>query len=185
VNQPVDADGRWRRNGTWISSLALLLGLSTILPWFARNTILPADDGHLEFLTAWTPGRAVAATGDGWAGPLREVPWGWLIIAVAVAGTVGAHLAKRRAAGEPAARVPVLICVASAGLGLVLIALAWTGAASGADTSVMPMFGAAIAFGALVIWLVLAVTMLRANRAGPPAPGPTPRSRKARRQGWA
>jgi hypothetical protein len=181
VTQPLDAEGRWRRRATRISSLALLLGLSTILPWFARNTILPADDGHLEILTAWTPARAVAATGDGWAGPLREVPWGALFVAVAVAGAVGAMLAKRRTPGEPAARVPVLVCVASAGLGLVLIGLAWTGAASGADTAVLPMFGAAIAFVVLVIWLALAVAMLCANRAGPPAPGPNPRTRKARR----
>src|SRR5688572_26533181 len=140
----MDAVGRWRRHGTRIAPLAWLVGLSTILPWFARNTILPADGGHLEILNAWTPGRAGAATGDGWAGPLREVPWGVLIVAVAVAGAVGALLAKRQAPGEPAARVPVLLCVASAALGLVVVALAWAGAASGADTSVMPMFGAAI-----------------------------------------
>jgi hypothetical protein len=166
VTQPLDANGRWRRHCTRITSLALLVGMSTILPWFARTTTLPADDGHLEILNAWTPGRAVAATGDGWAGPLREVPWGVLIVVVAVAGAVGAVLAKRRTPGEPAARLPVLICVASAGLGLVLIGLAWAGAASGADTSVMPMFGAAIAFVALVSWLALAVAMLRVQRAG-------------------
>jgi hypothetical protein len=182
VTQPTDLEGRWRRHATRITSLALLVGMSTILPWFARTTILPAGDGHLEILNAWTPGRAVAETGDGWAGPLREVPWGALVVAVAVAGAVGALLAKRRAPGEPAARMPVLICVASAGLGLVLVGLAWAGAASGVDTSVMPMFGAGIAFVVLVIWLALAVAMLRANRAGPAAPNPNPRSRQSRRR---
>jgi hypothetical protein len=163
VAQATDAGERWRKQWTRIASLAWLAGLSTILPWFARTTILPADDGHLEILNAWTPGRAVAAAGDGWAGPLREVPWGALIVAVAAAGVVGALLAKRRTPGEPGARTPVLICAGSAGAGLLIVGLAWAGAASGVDTSVMPMFGAVIAFVVLVTWLGLAVAVLRSR----------------------
>ena len=108
---PMDAEGRWRRHATRIVALSWLLGLSTILPWFARNTILPADDGHLEILNAWTNGQAVAAAGDGWAGPLRVVPWGALFVAVAGAGVICATLAKRRAPSDPAARLPVLVCI--------------------------------------------------------------------------
>jgi len=106
VAEPTDAEQRWRKRCTYITSLAVLVGLSTILPWFARNTILPAGDGHLEFLSPWTPGRAVAPSGDGWAGPLRTLPWGVFFAVVALAGAVGGTLAKRRAPGDAAARWP-------------------------------------------------------------------------------
>jgi hypothetical protein len=175
VAPPIDAADRWRRHATRIVALAWLLGLSTILPWFARNTILPAGDGHLEILNAWTNGRAVAPTGDGWAGPLRVVPWGALFVAVAAAGVIGATLAKRRSPGDPAARLPVLICLGSAGLGLLMVALAWIGAATGVDTDVIPMFGAVIAALVLAGWLAIAVAMLRAQRSATSEPGARPR----------
>lgn len=172
---PLDAEGRWRRHATRIVALSWLLGLSTILPWFARNTILPADDGHLEILNAWANGRAVAAAGDGWAGPLRVVPWGALFVAVAGAGVICATLAKRRAPSDPGSRMPVLVCIGAAGLGLVMVALAWIGAGTGVDTDVLPMFGVIIAVLVLAAWLATAVAMLRVHRSEAAAPGSRPR----------
>jgi len=131
VAEPTDAEQRWRKRCTYITSLAVLVGLSTILPWFARNTILPAGDGHLEFLSPWTPGRAVAPSGDGWAGPLRTLPWGVFFAVVALAGAVGGTLAKRRAPGDAAARWPVVISVVAAGVGVLMVPLVWIGAATG------------------------------------------------------
>jgi hypothetical protein len=172
VAEPTDTELRWRKRCTHITSLAVLVGLSTILPWFARNTILPAGDGHLEILSAWTPGRAVAPAGDGWAGPLRVLPWGAFFAAVALAGAVGGVLAKRRPPGDRAARWPTLISVAAAGVGLLMVPLVWMGAATGVDTDTLPMFGLAIAVLALVAWLVLAIGVLRMHRRAAAAPAP-------------
>ena len=179
--EPTDAESRWRRQGTRLASLAALAGMATILPWFSRTTDVAADDQRLEILTAWSPANAVAATGDGWAGPLRTVPWGALIVAVAVAGLVGALLAKRRAPGDRAARTPLLVCAASAGLGLILVVLAWIGAATGVDTDTIPMFGAMIAAVAMGIWLALAIGMLRTKPAAP-APSGRPSRQPGRRR---
>jgi hypothetical protein len=181
VAEPTEAESRWHKQGTRLASLAAVAGMATILPWFSRTTDVAPDDRRLEILTAWAPAKAVAATGDGWAGPLRTVPWGALLVAVAVAGLVGALLAKRRAPGDPGARTPLLVCAGSAGLGLVVVVLAWIGAATGVDTDTIPMFGAMIAAVALGIWLALAVAMLRTR---PPAPAPSgrPPSRPGRRR---
>lgn len=179
--EQMDAAGRWRTRGTRLASLAALVGMATILPWFSRTTVLAADDERLEILTAWAPGKAVPASGDGWAGPLRTVPWGVLFVAVAAVGVVCALLAMRRSAGEPGARTPLLVCAGAAGLGLVLVPLAWIGAATGVDTKAMPMFGAMIAVVALAAWLGLAIAMLRTGRAAP-APGTRPSGRPGRRR---
>jgi hypothetical protein len=175
VAQSTDVEDRWRTHGTRLASAIALAGMATILPWFARTTLLPADDGHLEILTAWSPAKAVAATGDGWAGPLRTLPWGALFVAVAAIGIVGAVLAKRRAPGEPGARTPLMVCAGSAGLGAVLVVLAWIGAATGVDTDVTPMFGVVLTMVALAGWLWLAVAMLRTHRRTP-APATRPRA---------
>jgi len=182
VAEPTDAEQRWRKRCTYITSLAVLVGLSTILPWFARNTILPAGDGHLEFLSPWTPGRAVAPSGDGWAGPLRTLPWGVFFAVVALAGAVGGTLAKRRAPGDAAARWPVVISVVAAGVGVLMVPLVWIGAATGVDTDTLPMFGVAIAVLALVAWLALAVGALRMHRDAAAAPAAPDRPARNRRK---
>jgi hypothetical protein len=143
--------------------------VDTALPWFARTTILPAGDGHLEVLNAWMAGAAVAPAGSGPAGPLRAVPWGLLILAVAAAGLAGGRLARRRATGRPGARRAALACTGSAALGVVFVGLAWTGAAAGVDTAVLPRAGVVVALAVLAGWLAVGGTMLRASgRAVPP-----------------
>jgi hypothetical protein len=156
---PKDAPRRWRRHGLTVAILGGFLALATVLPWFARTTILPAGDGHLEVLNAWMSGEAVAPAGSGPAGPLRTVPWGPLLLAVAVAGVVGGLLARR----WPPRRGVVLACFASAGLGLLFAGLAWAGAAAGIDTAVVPQAGGVVAVAILVAWLAVAGTMLRAG----------------------
>jgi hypothetical protein len=181
VAEPTEAESRWHRQGTRVASLASLAGMATILPWFSRTTEVAADDRRLEILTAWTPAKAVAASGDGWAGPLRTVPWGVLFVAVAAAGLICALLAKRREPGGPGSRTPLLVCAGSAILGLILVVLAWIGAATGVDTDAMPMFGVVIAIVAVAIWLGLAITMLR-TRPATPAPGTRPSKQPGRRR---
>jgi hypothetical protein len=90
--------------------------------------------------------------------------------AVALAGAVGGLLAKRRSPSDAAARWPVLICVAAAGVGLLMVPLVWMGAATGVDTDTLPMFGVAIAVLALVAWLVMAIGVLRMHRRAAAAP---------------
>jgi hypothetical protein len=154
---------QWRRNGLIVVVLAAVLAVDTVLPWFGRTTILPAGDGHLEVLNAWMTGEAVAPAGSGPAGPLRTVPWGLLMLAVAAGGVVSGLLARRRVPGRPGARTAGLACTWTAALGVVAVALAWAGAAAGVDTSVQPWPGVVVALAVLTGWLVAGGAMLRAS----------------------
>ena len=149
-----------RRHASAIVILAVVLALDTLVPWFSRTTILPAGDGHLEVLNAWMSGWAVAPVGSGPFGPLRAVPWGALLVAVAVAGIAGGVLARR----TPRHRAAALTCAAAAVAGLLCTALAWVAAAAGADTDTLPHVGVIVAFALLAAWLWAAMRLVRDAR---------------------
>ncbi|MDP9816736.1 hypothetical protein [Spirilliplanes yamanashiensis] len=149
-----------RRHATAVVVLAAVLALDTVLPWFSRTTILPAGDGHLEVLNAWMSGWAVAPVGSGPLGPLRAVPWGLLLLAVAVAGIAGGVLARRTPGHRAAART----CVVAAAAGLVCTVLSWMAAAAGTDTDTLPHVGVIVALALLAAWLLAATALLRAAR---------------------
>jgi hypothetical protein len=162
------ASDPWRRYGRIVMVLAVVLVVTSIvLPWFARITDLPADDDHLEELTLWMTGTAIGDAGTGWADPLRVVPWGALLLIVAVAGFWAGLQARRVPGREPRmARVATWSAVA----GFALTGLAWVGAADGRDTEVFPHLGFVVGVLVLGGWLASGLAMLRLARRPPAAP---------------
>ncbi len=161
---PYAVQRRWRHQGLIIAVLGTVLTIDTVVPWFARVTILPAGDGHLEVLNAWMSGRAVAPTGSGPAEPLRAIPWIVLILAAALTGITSGLLARHRPPGQHGSRTAALTCAGSAVLGLTSVALAWVGAAAGVDTTVTPHVGVLVAIAVLATWLAVAGAMLGPGR---------------------
>lgn len=162
---------RWRSHGMVVATLSVvLLATAVMVPWFARITDLPADDDHMEELTAWMNGQAIGDAGAGWADVLRVVPWGIALLIVSIVG-FWAGIRARRAPGRD--RTVARAAVWSAAAGFAVTGLAWVGAAYGADTRVVPHLGLLIAVFVLVGWLVTGVAMLRLSRAASAVPMPS------------